>query len=108
MTDKFVGIKFLGMLNILKTCFLHLWIISKKKYISEKEHKHFTCNKKNATTLKKSYFLSKIYKRLIHVPGRQVIPNCGTPNEKVWEYLSCKMAGPMLKTRVNLRTKWKG
>ena len=95
------------MLNILKTCFINLWIISKKKYLSEEEHKHFTYNNKKTNTLEKSYFLPKIYKRLFHVPGRQVMPNCGTTTKKVSKYLSCKMAGPMLKTRVNLRTKWK-
>ena len=33
------------------------------------------------------YFLPKIQKRLSAVPGRPVISNCGTPKEKVSEYL---------------------
>ena len=35
----------------------------------------------------KLYFLPKIHKRLSAVPGRPVISNCGTPTEKVSEYL---------------------
>ena len=31
--------------------------------------------------------LPKIHKRLYNVPGRSVISNCGTPTEKVSEYL---------------------
>ena len=73
--------------------------LSKKKYISEKELKYFIYNNKNATNLGKSYFLPKIHKRLFNVSGRPVISNCGTPTEN--------MAGPMLKTRVILRTKSK-
>ena len=61
--------------------------LSKKKYISEKYLKYFTYNNKNATTLGKLYFLPKIHKRLFNVPGRPVISNCGTPTEKVSEYL---------------------
>ena len=45
--------------------------------------KHF----KKATNLRKFYFLPKIHKRLSAVPGRPVISNCGTPAEKVAEYL---------------------
>ena len=32
-------------------------------------------------------FLPKIHKRLFNVPGRPVILNCGTPTDKVSEYL---------------------
>ena len=42
---------------------------------------------KKATNLGKMYLLSKIHKRLYHVPGRPVISNCGTPTEKVSEFL---------------------
>ena len=55
--------------------------------ISEKELKYFTYNFKKATNLGKLYFLPKIHKRLSAVPGRPVISNCGTPTEKVAEYL---------------------
>ena len=64
--------------------------LSKKKHISEKavkELKYFTCNSKNTTNLGKLYFLPKMHKRLFNVPGRTVISNCGTPTEKVSEYL---------------------
>ena len=33
------------------------------------------------------YLLPKIHKRLYDVPGRPVISNCGTPTEKVSEFL---------------------
>ena len=33
------------------------------------------------------YLLPKIHKRLESVPGRPVISNCGTPTEKVSEFL---------------------
>ena len=33
------------------------------------------------------YLLSKIHKRLENVPGPPVISNCGTPTEKVSEFL---------------------
>ena len=57
------------------------------KLISEKELKYFTYNFKKATNLSKLYFLPKIHKRLSAVPGRPVISNCGTPTEKVSEYV---------------------
>ena len=57
------------------------------KMISEKELKYFTYNFKKATNLGKLYFLPKIHKRLSAVPGRPAISNCGTPTEKVSEYL---------------------
>ena len=55
--------------------------------ISEKELKYFTYNFKKATNLGKLYFLPRTHKRLSAVPGRPVISNCGTPTEKVSEYL---------------------
>ena len=57
------------------------------KLISEKELKYFTYNFKKATNLEKLYFLPKIRKRLSAFPGKPVISNCGTPTEKVSEYL---------------------
>ena len=56
------------------------------KSISENEHKCFTYNLNKATNLGKFYFLPKISKRFSSVPGKPVIPNCGTPAE-VSEYL---------------------
>ena len=58
-----------------------------RKLISEKELKYFTYSFKRATNLRKLYFLPKIRKRSSSVPGRPVISNCGTPTEKISEYL---------------------
>ena len=33
------------------------------------------------------YLFPKIHKRLFDVPGRPMISNCGTPTEKVSEFL---------------------
>ena len=44
-------------------------------------------NLSKATNLGKLYLLLKIHKRLENVPGRPVISNCGTPAEKVSEFL---------------------
>ena len=35
----------------------------------------------------KFYLLPKIHKRLCNVPGRPIISNCGTPTDKVSEFL---------------------
>ena len=56
------------------------------KLITEKELKYFSFNFKNACCLGKMYLLPKIHKRLSDVPG-PVISNCGTPTEKVSEFL---------------------
>ena len=55
--------------------------------ISVKQLKYFTCNFKKATSLGRLYFLPKIHKRLSTVQVGPVISNCGTPTEKVSEYL---------------------
>ena len=39
--------------------------------------------------------LPKIHKRLKNVPGRPVIPNCGTPTEKVSEFLNYHLKSTM-------------
>ena len=57
------------------------------KLISEKELKYFTYDFKKGNQSRELYFLPKIHKRLSAVPGRPVISNCGTPTEKVSEYL---------------------
>ena len=61
--------------------------LSKKKCKSEKELKYFPYNNKNAANLRKFYFLPNIHNRLINVPGKPIISNCGTPTKKVSEYL---------------------
>ena len=55
--------------------------------ITEKELKYFSYGYKKITNLGKLYLLSEIHKRLENVPGRPVISNCGTPTEKVSEFL---------------------
>ena len=58
-----------------------------KGSITEKELKYFPIEFKKATNLGKLYLLPKIHKCLENVPGRPVISNCGTPTEKVSEFL---------------------
>ena len=48
---------------------------------------YFLFEFKNTSCLGKLYLLPKIHKRLSNVPGRPVISNCGTPTEKVSEFL---------------------
>ena len=61
--------------------------LNRKIIISEKELKYFSYSFKNASCLGKMYLLRKIHKRLYNVPGHPVISNCGTPTEKVSEFL---------------------
>ena len=55
--------------------------------ITEKELKYFSYEYKKITNLGKLYLLPKIHRRLGNVPGRTVISNCGTPTEKILEFL---------------------
>ena len=61
--------------------------LKRRGFISEKQLKYFRFDFKNSCNLGKLYFLPKIHKRLSNVPGRPVISNCGTPTEKVSEFL---------------------
>ena len=56
-------------------------------YISYKEMKYFTYEYKKTCNLGKLYLLPKIHKKLSNVPARPDISNCGTPTEKVPEFL---------------------
>ena len=58
-----------------------------KGCITDKNLKYFTYQYKKSCNLGKLYLLLKIHKRLSEVPGRPVISNCGTPTEKVSEFL---------------------
>ena len=69
------------------------------KTITEKEFKYFTIEFKKATNLGKLYLLPKIHKRLENVPGRPVISNCGTPTEKVSEFLDSQLKPVMQSSR---------
>ena len=61
--------------------------LRKRKLITEEKLKYFTYNNKKATNSGKMYLLPKIHQRLVNVPGRSVISNCGTPTEKASEFL---------------------
>ena len=58
-----------------------------KKLVTEKELKYFSYNFKNACCPDKMYLLPKIRKRSFDISGRPVISNCGTPTEKMSEFL---------------------
>ena len=70
-----------GLVENSDTSFNYLYI---HRLISESLLKYFPYNFKKASNL---YFLLKIHKRLANVPGKPVISNCGTPTEKVSEFL---------------------
>ena len=61
--------------------------LKRRGFISEKQLKYFGFDFKNSCNLGKFYFLPKIHKRLLNVPGRPAISNGGTPTEKVSEFL---------------------
>ena len=69
--------------------------LKRKGCISEKTLKYFTYEFKNSTNLEKLYLLPKLHKRLENVPGRPVISNCGTPTEKVLEFLDFHLKSVM-------------
>ena len=61
--------------------------LRKRKLITEEELKYFTYKYKKVTKFGKMHLLPKIHKRLVNVPVRPVISNCGTATEKSSEYL---------------------
>ena len=63
--------------------------------ITEIELKYFIYKHQKATNLRKVYSLPEIHKRLSNVPGRPVISNCGTPTEKVSEFLDFQLKSVM-------------
>ena len=69
-----------------------------KGKIDEKQLKYFTCEYKKSCNLGKLYLLPKIHKRLHDVPGRPVISNCGTPTEKMLEFLDTQLKSIMQKS----------
>ena len=68
--------------------------------ITEKELKYFSYECKKITNLEKLHLLPKIHKRLENVPGRPVISNCGTPTEKVSEFLDYHLKPVMQKCSI--------
>ena len=77
-----------------------------RKLISEKDLKYFTYSFKKATNLGKLYFLPKIHKRLSSVPGRPVISNCGTPTEKISEFLDHVLKPVMQESWSYIKDSW--
>ena len=53
--------------------------------------KYFSYDFKKTYNLGKLYLLPKIHKCLSDVPGRSVIWNCGTPTEKLPEFLDFQL-----------------
>ena len=73
--------------------------IKKKGFITERKLKYFSIEFKKATNIGKLYLLPKIYKRLFDVPEQPVISNCGTPTEKVSEFLDHVLKPVMQQSR---------
>ena len=93
---------FIGMLNLPKRSYRTLWKsvtkCFKKEKIDENKLKYFfTYDCKKISTLGKLYLLTKIHKRLYDVPRRPVISNCGTPTEKISEFLHTQLKTIMQK-----------
>ena len=55
------------------------------------DEKYFTYDYKKTCNLGKLYLLPKIHKRLHGVPGRPVISTCGSPTEKISEFLDTQL-----------------
>ena len=73
--------------------------LEKKVCITEMELKYFSIEFKKAINLGKLYLIPNIHKGLFDVPGRSVISNCGTPTEKVSEFLEHVLKQVMQQSR---------
>lgn len=62
--------------------------------ISEENSLYF---KEKENGVGRLYHLPKIHKRLINVPGRPVVSNCGTPTERISEFVDFYLQ-PIVKT----------
>ena len=69
-----------------------------KGEIDEKQVKYFIYEYKKTCNLGKLYLLPKIHKRMDDVSGRPVISNCGTPTEKISEFLDTQLKPIMQKS----------
>ena len=58
--------------------------LKRRGVISEQNRKYLGCRERN---LGRFYMLPKIHERLVDVPGRPVISNCGTPTEKISKFV---------------------
>ena len=59
-----------------------------KGHITARELEYFSYELNKSCNLRKLDLLPKIHKSLENVPGRPLISNCGTPVEKVSEFLN--------------------
>ena len=84
--NRFGETELSGLVEKSNNFFLKLF---RKKTISQKDFKKASC-------LGKMYLLPKIHKRLFDVPVRPVISNCGTPTEKVSEFLDFHLKPVMM------------
>ena len=91
--NRFVETELSGLVEKSNNFFLKLF---RKKTISQKEMKYFLFDFKKASCLGKMYLLPKIHKRLFDVHGRPIISNCGTPTEKVSEFLDFHLKPVMM------------
>ena len=67
-------------------------------YLTEKQFDYYSYQFKKTCNLCKLHVLPKIHKRLYNLPGRPVIPNCGTPTEKTSEFLDSELKPLMQKS----------
>ena len=74
--------------------------MKRKGKITEKELKYSIINHEKATNLVKMYLLPKFHKKLKDVPGKPVISNCGTPTERVSEFLDNQVK-PVIQERMS-------
>ena len=84
--------------DLVQTSYKMFRSLKTKGNIDEKQLKYFTYEYKKTYNLGKLYLLPKIHKRLHDVPGRPVISNCGTPNEKISEFLDRQLKPIMQKS----------
>ena len=73
--------------------------LRRSRCITEKKLKYFSYEYEKIMNLGKLYLLPKIHERLENVLGRPVISNCGTPTEKVSDFLDYHLKSVMQRGR---------
>ena len=71
--------------------------LKRRDFISKKQLKYLRFDFKKAYNFGKIYLLPKIHKRIFNVPGTPVISSCGTPTEKVSQFLDSQLQTIMRK-----------
>ena len=69
----------------------------------ENHFKYFSYEFKKTSNLGKLYLLPKIHKRMLDVPGTPIISNCGTPTEKVFQFLDFHLKHIMRNSKSYMR-----